>query len=1005
MASPQVTSFGTPTLVRATSGSVTGSWGTGQNRTAGHQLVAAVTAGGTTASAAALSTPSGWTQKAVISNTPTTANAWVAFYTKTAAGSDSAPAFTATLTGTVAMTCTLFELAAANDIIPVDVFGSYASGGSTGTLSAMTVATAGPVSLAGEYAISCYVQEASAATNTWNGPGGSWSNAANDGATSSVLHTAVDVQSNPSSGAILSETGHWTTNATAFGAALILVLAPQAAGIELFTNDGSTTISSGGTTAPAAGTPELWTAGSWSSFPTASPTVTPRTKFHVADPASPGELIEVVNTATGLVIRGAEGTTPVSHTTGFTVQNVMSAGSVSTLPPVVNARSVQFGAKGDGVTDDTAALQAMLNAAGEMGAALAANATSLGAGGYRVSAVAQIPPGIYKVTPPSATVPALTVPPNVTIDGINGAQLLKNGNGILLEFSGPGPISQTSNFNLGQGLRNITLNGNGFTGLLLRLYYMQDYLEENVYLTNNADVSVDCAQLWDSRFNNGLYLGGGSASSSAISGGQAVTHLIRNSAAPSTTLSAGVSGTITALPVAALPAALPAGVVQVWNAAGQLQNFTTTGAAISATSIPVTSTVVAHPFVTGNAVNGFGYSGDSSNSLFFEECHWENQLSGSIWLTPGVNSSDDLNFIFFAAMKCEQDAIGYNCPQIQVDAGDGIYFRGVQGYAGGFNGGYSTPVPFMKFNANFGAVSDLVLTNGSACLTTGITCDPGTEAALIDIFYYWSFAPTSGTATTLTGGYTFVAHHYAGGSFTNGLTKSGGATATLLGDQFGDVALGGWLQLAAGTTTAAPLYFTSGTLETTVEAGTMEFDGKAFYATSVASSRQVVATEQFQMLSSTRTFANNTSAQAIFNATTNGALTVQASTTYQFECMLNISSFSSSSHTINFGLTGLTGTAATFTNVEYVAIMANTAGGTPTTISENVGTAAAITNAVTGTVLNGIIRGVMRINAGGTVTPALTQVTASAAAIVQAGSFFRCWPVGSNTVTAVGDWS
>ena len=115
-----VTSFGTPAMTRATSGSVTGTWGTGQNRTAGHQLVAAVTAGGTTATAAALSTPAGWTQAGVISNTPTTANAWVAFYVKTAAGSDSAPAFTATLTGTVAMTCTLFEFAAANDAIPVD---------------------------------------------------------------------------------------------------------------------------------------------------------------------------------------------------------------------------------------------------------------------------------------------------------------------------------------------------------------------------------------------------------------------------------------------------------------------------------------------------------------------------------------------------------------------------------------------------------------------------------------------------------------------------------------------------------------------------------------------------------------------------------------------------------------------------------------------------------------------------------------------------------------------
>ena len=330
MASPQVTSFGTPTMTRATSGSVTGTWGTGQNRTAGHLLVAAVTAGGSTASAAAISTSSGWTQVTTIGNTAGSAHAWVAFYTQVAAGSDSAPAFTATLSGTAAMTVTLFELAAANDLNPVDTSGTYSSGGSSGTLSSMAVTTAADVSGAGEYAIACYCQEAASAANTWNGGGGSWSNAANDGSTglnaNSVLHTAVDVQANPSAGSTLSETGHWTTDSSAYGAAIILVIGAQTGGLELFTNEASTTITSGGGTTPAAGTPELWTAASWSTFPPASPATTPPTKFHIADPAASSEQIEVINTTTGLVIRGAEGTTPVEHASGFTIRNVASAG-------------------------------------------------------------------------------------------------------------------------------------------------------------------------------------------------------------------------------------------------------------------------------------------------------------------------------------------------------------------------------------------------------------------------------------------------------------------------------------------------------------------------------------------------------------------------------------------------------------------------------------------------------------------------------------------------------
>jgi len=863
-----VTSFGTPAMTRATSGSVTATWGTGQNRTAGHLLVAMVSAGGSTASAAAISTPAGWTQQYVISNTATTANAWVAVYTKIAAGSDSAPAFTATLSGTVAMTCTLFELAAADYWTPVDTYGEYASGGSAATLSAITVATAGQLSVAGEYAITCYCQEAAAATNTWNGPGGSWANAANDGATSSVLHTAVDYQANPSAGAILSETGNWTTNASAYGAALIVVFAPQASGIELFTNDASTTISSGGTTAPASGTPEVWTAGSWSSFPTASPTISPRTTFHVSDPALPSELIEVVNTATGQVIRGAEGTTPVAHSAGFTVQNVMTAGSAAGFPPTLNARSVQFGAKGDGVTDDTAALQAMLTAAGKMAAGLTAAMALNGVPQYRAAITAQIPPGLYVVTPPSATVPALTVPSNVIIDGLGGAVLLKNGNGILLDFSGAGPTSQNGKVNESQGLRNIVLNGGSHTGLLMRLYYMQDFLEEHVLLTNNADVSVDTAQLWDSRFNNGLYLYGGSTSASAVSGGQAVTHLIRNSAAPATTLSAGISGTITALPVAALPAALPAGVVQVWNAAGQVQNFTTTGAASAATSIPVTSATVAYPFVSGNAVNGFGWSGDNCNALIFSESHWEDNYSGAIWLTQGINNASNLNFIFFEAMKCEQDQIGYNCPQIQVDSGDGVYFRGVEAYAGGFYGGYSTAVPFMQFNPNFGAVTDFVLANGaSPCLSTGITVNAGFDAGLFNTYSYWATAPTSGNATEITGGYAFLVQHQANGTFTTAIATSGGGVYTLLGDQnsaitiftgtvlddgAGNMSPAGMLKLAAGTASLTPLKFQSGTNLTSATAGDMEYDGVSTYITNeTTSGRGLNLVEQKFRLTST----------------------------------------------------------------------------------------------------------------------------------------------------------
>jgi hypothetical protein len=226
----------------------------------------------------------------------------------------------------------------------------------------MTVTTAGNVAGAGEYAITCYAQEAAAATNTWN-PGAGWANAANDGATSTVLHSAVDYAAGPASGSALAETANWTANTSAFGAALILVIAAETGGTEIFANQATTTITAGGGTAPASGTAEYWTAASWSAFGTASNTASPPAHFHVADTAAggSGELIAVLNTTTGLVVRGAEGTTPAAHSSGFTVEAVVAAGTMRTWPqvPPGTASSALLAAAGPGaaqaVTTATAA--------------------------------------------------------------------------------------------------------------------------------------------------------------------------------------------------------------------------------------------------------------------------------------------------------------------------------------------------------------------------------------------------------------------------------------------------------------------------------------------------------------------------------------------------------------------------------------------------------------------------------------------------------------------------
>lgn len=224
---------------------------------------------------------------------------------------------------------------------------------------------------------------------------------------------------------------------------------------------------------------------------------------------------------------------------------------------------------------------------------------------------------------------------------------------------------------------------------------------------------------------------------------------------------------------------------------------------------------------------------------------------------------------------------------------------------------------------------------------------------------------------------------------------------------FGNTIANAWaffaeVALIAGTTSVPPLVFQSGTNLTTAAAGACEFDGTCFYETALASSRQVVNTEQTQNLSATRTFTNNTSAQAIFNATANGAVTLGIGT-YEFEMLVDATGFSASAHTLNLGFAG----TATYTMTYYFDAQA-VGSATPTSSATGfiaTATATAIIASATTTGLLLYCRGTVRCTAGGTFIPQLTQVTASAAAVVAAGSFVRLWPIGSATVTSVGNWS
>lgn len=120
--------------------------------------------------------------------------------------------------------------------------------------------------------------------------------------------------------------------------------------LTLFGNLCNTAVTSGGTTAPAAGTIETWTVANPSAFPSVEYGAQ---VMHVADtsPSSSGEMIAILNTSgsTFTVQRGVGNTTPVAHASGFTIVQVVTAEDFASMqyPPWVFPVQ-RYGAQGDG---------------------------------------------------------------------------------------------------------------------------------------------------------------------------------------------------------------------------------------------------------------------------------------------------------------------------------------------------------------------------------------------------------------------------------------------------------------------------------------------------------------------------------------------------------------------------------------------------------------------------------------------------------------------------------
>jgi hypothetical protein len=313
-------------------------------------------------------------------------------------------------------------------------------------------------------------------------------------------------------------------------------------------------------------------------------------------------------------------------------------------------------------------------------------------------------------------------------------------------------------------------------------------------------------------------------------------------------------------------------------------------------------------------------------------------------------------------------------------------------------------------NLTLAGVDGSVLTFGGNFTTSGAFASTFTMVGTTTVTF-----PTSGTLLTTTGSgasLTGIPLTVSNADGTLTVTPTTGAVVASLALGHANTWTGpqtfnaGQLICGPSTATNPSLKFTpaAAVLMTTAVAGDAEVDTNGvLYYSQAASSRGVVNAEQFISLTAAYTLTSQTAAQKLFNASTNGQITATASTTYEFECEFSLTGVSATS---NAGFGFAIGGTATLTSQGWSALAVKGTLATATAPALTYNTAANTSLCVATTGVNGIakIRGFIRVNAAGTIIPQVSLITA-AAAIVGVNSFFRMWPVGSNTVTTVGNWS
>jgi hypothetical protein len=217
---------------------------------------------------------------------------------------------------------------------------------------------------------------------------------------------------------------------------------------------------------------------------------------------------------------------------------------------------------------------------------------------------------------------------------------------------------------------------------------------------------------------------------------------------------------------------------------------------------------------------------------------------------------------------------------------------------------------------------------------------------------------------------------------------------------------GTFTKIGAGTATVAPVKLTAGTNLTTAAEGALEFDGSSIYFTNnTTGGRGLVQAAAMSINTAAVTLNSDANPQSPF-ASGADTFTLTANKSYEFETLIYLGT-GATSHTTAFSPIG-SGTA-TVTTLWWAYLWSAAAETISTTQSAVIcnDTSAKVLNAASTAVETTIlVKGIIRCTSGGTIVPQITfSANPTGTNECKANSYFKIWPIGTNTVASIGAWA